>query len=97
MVIKLETLGAKNVAVATTYDNLGIVHGNLGEFEQAKEYHERALAIRLEKLDAKHVDVATMYNNLGVIHRKLNDFEQAKEYHEPVSYTHLTLPTNREV
>ena len=53
--IRLEKLGAKHVDVATTYNNLGVIHQDLGDFEQAKEYHERALAIRLEKLGAKHV------------------------------------------
>ena len=60
-----DTKGISSSLSATTYDNLGLVHGNLGEFEQAKEYHERALAIGREKLGAKHVAVATTYNNLG--------------------------------
>ena len=40
-----------------------------GEFDKAKDYHERALAIREKQLSPDHVDVARSYNNLGVVYR----------------------------
>ena len=58
-------LGAKHIDVATSYNNLGVVHQALAELEQAKDYHQRALEIRINVLDAKYIDVATSYNNLG--------------------------------
>ena len=61
---------------------MGLVHDNLGNYEQAKEYHELALNIRQEKLGPEHVDVATSYNNLGLVPDNLGNYEQAKEYHE---------------
>ena len=64
--------------VATLYNNLGLVHSDLGDLEQAKDYHERALDINLKKLGPEHVNVATAYNNLGNVHSKLGDLEQAK-------------------
>ena len=68
--------------VAICYNNLGSVHRDLGDLEQAKEYYERALTIYLKKLDPDHLDVAMCYNNLGTIHSELGDLEQAKEYYE---------------
>ena len=55
---------------------------DLGDFEQGKEFYERALIIRLKKLDPGHLDVAISYNNLVNVHSDLGDLEQAKEYYE---------------
>ena len=68
--------------MATSYNNLGLVHEQLGDFEKAKKYHELALSICQKKLGAENVQVATSYNNLGSVHQQLGDFEKAKEYHE---------------
>ena len=61
---------------------MGFLHEQLGNFEEAKEYHELSLSIRQKKLGPENVKVATSYNNLGLVHDKLGDFEKAKEYHE---------------
>ena len=82
LAIELQELGCEHASVATSYDNLGLIHKDLGYLEKAKEYHQRALTIRLKKLGAEHVDVATSYNNLGLIHWALGDLDQAKEYHQ---------------
>ena len=42
--------GPENVQVATSYNNLGVVHEKLGDFEKAKKYHELALSITQKKL-----------------------------------------------
>ena len=44
--IKINVLGAKHIDVAKSYNNLGVVHQELGELEQAKDYHQRALEIQ---------------------------------------------------
>ena len=80
LALNKKKLGSTDLAVATRYNNLGVIHRDLGDLEQAKEYLQRALTIRLEKLGADHIDVATSYNNLGSIHQDLGDLEQAKEY-----------------
>ena len=38
-----------------------------GDLKQAKEYHERALAVRQETLGPQHPDVASSYKNLASI------------------------------
>ena len=82
LALKLEKLGTTDLAVASSYNDLGLTHQDLGGHEQAKEYHQRALTIQLEKLGAEHIYVATSYNNLGEIHRQLGDLEEAKEFHQ---------------
>ena len=42
MSIDQKKLGLENVKVATSYNNLGSVNEQLGNFEKAKEYHELA-------------------------------------------------------
>ncbi|CAH3168956.1 unnamed protein product [Pocillopora meandrina] len=66
--------------IAVIYRHVGNVHEKLSDLSQAKDYHDRALAIRLKKLGPDHVDVASSYNNLGVVHEKLGDLSQAKDY-----------------
>ena len=57
------------------------MHYELGDLQQAKEFHDRAFSIRLKQLGPKHVDVAESYNNLRALHRDLGDLQQAKECH----------------
>ena len=52
---------------------------------QAKEYHERALAIRLQMLGPQHPDIATSYNNLAVVLGNQGKLKQGKEYHDLAS------------
>ncbi|XP_068752126.1 uncharacterized protein [Montipora capricornis] len=65
---------------AAVYNELGHIHHRMGDLEQAKEYHDRALAIRIEKLGSQHIDVASSYNNIATLLRDQGDLEQAKEY-----------------
>ena len=54
----------------------------LGELEQAKDYHQRALEIKINTLGEKHIDVAASYNNLGSVYTALGKLEQAQYYHQ---------------
>ena len=63
-------------------ENMGILHHELGDHQQAKECYERVLSIQLKTLGPDHVDVAGTYHNMGGLHEDLGDHEQAKEYYE---------------
>ena len=71
----LQKFGPKHTSVASSYNNLGSVHGQMGDFEKAKEYHELALSIRHKMLGPENVQVATSYNNLGYVHEQLGNFQ----------------------
>ena len=71
----------ENVQVATSYNNLGVVHEKMGDFEKAKECQELGLSITQKKPGPENVQAATSYNNLGYVHEQLGYFEKAKEYH----------------
>ena len=60
----------------------GQVHHGLGEYNQAKELHEKALIIRKKIFGEDHADVATSYNNLALVYNSLGEYNQAKELYE---------------
>ena len=45
--IWLQVLGENHPDVATSYNNIGFVYNNLGEYDKALEFHQKALKIRL--------------------------------------------------
>ena len=77
--IQMKRLGPEHVDVARSYNNLGTLHKALGDTDEAKDCHKRALEICLKQLGPEHVDVATSYNNLGTLHSDLGDTDEAKD------------------
>ncbi|CAH3181885.1 unnamed protein product [Porites lobata] len=67
---------------AKHFHEYGIVHLQLGHFCQAKEYHEKSLAIKKQIHGEHHGDIAKSYNSLGNVYRTLGQYNQAKEYYE---------------
>ena len=59
---------------------LGILHKNLGEYEEAKEYYKQALEIREKLGDSR--GVVGIYNNLGVLSRIQGNYSEAKTYYQ---------------
>ena len=60
----------------------GLVYQTLGEHNQAKELHRKALVIRKKIFGEDHADVATSYNNLASVYNSQGEYNQAKELHE---------------
>nr|XP_058960257.1 uncharacterized protein LOC131787183 [Pocillopora verrucosa] len=77
--IQMKQLGPEHVDVATSYNNLGNLHSDLGDTDEAKDCYKRALEIRLKTLGPEHVHVASSYNNLGNLHSDLGDTDEAKD------------------
>ena len=53
---------------------------SLGQYDKAKEYLEKALAIIIQIGDKK--GEASSYGNLGTVFQSLGQYDKAKEYHE---------------
>ena len=58
------------------------MYDTLGEYNHAKELHEKALAIFKEIFGEDHGDVATSYDNSALVYTRLGEYNQAKELHE---------------
>jgi len=52
-----------------------------GKYDEAVEYHTRALDIRIEKLGPRHPEVTESLNNIGSALHSKGKYDQAVEYH----------------
>ena len=59
----------------------GKVYNSLGEYNQAKEFHEKALMIRKKIFCEDHADVGESYNDLALVCSSLGEYNQAKKLH----------------
>ena len=55
------------------------MYHSLGEYNHAKELHEKALMIRKKVFDEDHADAASSYNNLATVYHSLGEYSQAKD------------------
>ena len=67
--IRKKIYGEEHADVAGSYNNLGNVYRNLGEYVQAKQCHVMALKIQQKVYGEGHMKVATSYHNLNIIYR----------------------------
>ena len=67
---------------ADVFDAHGETFSMICQYNEAKEYHEKALIIRKKIFGEEHADVATSYNNLGIVYRNLGQYNEAKEHYE---------------
>ena len=71
-----------NWKVAESYNNLGNVYRSLGNYNEAKEYHQKALIIYKNIFGHENPNVAGSYNNLGNDFQYLGQYNEGKEYHQ---------------
>jgi tetratricopeptide (TPR) repeat protein len=67
---------------ANWLNSLGILAESAGNFDEAHDHHQQALAIREQALGPNHASVAISLNNLGVIAQATGKFEDARAYHQ---------------
>ncbi|EIA10156.1 tetratricopeptide repeat protein [Flavobacterium frigoris] len=78
-IIKDEKL-ANNI-LYDAYNLLGIIYGELGQFENAIAYHNKALLISEDEIIPKvFQSKATTYNNIGVLYLTSQKYLVAKDY-----------------
>jgi tetratricopeptide (TPR) repeat protein len=63
-----------------TYNNIGAVYDNQGDYPKALEFHLKALNIREKVLGKEHPDIAMSYNNIGSVFFFQGDYPKALEY-----------------
>ena len=73
--------GTQHPAVATCYNNIGLLCKVQGQYAQAMEYYQNSLEIWKSVYGENHPDVATSYNNMGVVCYFQQDYDQAKAYY----------------
>ena len=61
---------------------MGIVYRNLGDFQQAKDSHARALNNYVKQLRPDHLEVGKMYENIGDAHNEQGHDREAKRNYD---------------
>ncbi|MBF2707420.1 tetratricopeptide repeat protein [Flavobacterium soyangense] len=70
-----------NDIVYELYNLLGLVYNELGEFDKAIEFHNKALAsINDETTPVEFQSKATSLNNMGLVYQNLNQYKKAIPY-----------------
>ncbi|MDP3443077.1 MAG: tetratricopeptide repeat protein, partial [Ignavibacteria bacterium] len=62
--------------VISIYNNLGIVHENLNEYNQAIDYYHRGISLA-SRMPNQQKNLAMLHNNLGSIYMKMGEFDEA--------------------
>ena len=71
--------GTQHPAVATCYNNIGLLYKVQGQYAQAMEYYQNSLEIWKSVYGENHPDVATTYNNIGGVHYSQGEYPQAMD------------------
>ena len=80
MEIYEKVLGKEHIDTAMSYNNIGNVSCNLGKYNEAFKYFDRALQIQEKVLGEEHIDTAMSYNNIGRIYAILGKYDKALGY-----------------
>ncbi len=80
IVLAEELYGLEHPSTATSYNNIGLVYDNQGDYGKALEYYLKALAIHEKTLGREHPSTATSYNNIGLVYGNQGDYGKALEY-----------------
>ena len=86
--------------IARSLGSISRVLIKLGQYPQAEEKLQESLEMWQRIHSEPHADTARSLFQLGDVNFLQGEYSKAQEKYEralPVSYTHLTLPTNREV
>ncbi|CAF1063376.1 unnamed protein product [Didymodactylos carnosus] len=91
----LDDTSLDQIAHASVYHNIGLVHDNQGDYEKALKSYEKSLEIKLISLPPNHPDIAATYNNMGLVHKNQGDYEEAlKTYEKSLEIKMISLQQN---
>ncbi|CAF0895902.1 unnamed protein product [Adineta steineri] len=80
---------------ASIYYQLGQIKRNQGEYQKARSYYEKTLAIRQQSLPSDHPDLGHSYNDIGSVYDNMGDYPKALSYYEKaLEIRQQSLPFN---
>ena len=71
-----------NIELARSYNDIGSRLEALGKYDEALEYHRKALEILLKANGENHLGIALSYNNIGMDLRSLEKYNEALDSHQ---------------
>ncbi len=81
LTINEKVLGSEHPDTAMSYNNIGGVYDDMGNYTKALKYYGKALAIREKVLGTAHPETATSYNNIGSVYLHIRDDAKAMKYY----------------
>lgn len=79
--ICLKRLGEKHPDTAISFNNIGEVYHERGEYDKALDYFNKATAIREKIFGKDHPDTAMLYNLTGTVYWNKGDNKRALKYY----------------
>lgn len=90
-----EETNGQNETTAASYNIIGSVYWNLGEYDKALEYYNKDLEIQKEVFGEKHNDTAGSYTGIGLVYKDLGDYDEAlKLYNKALEINKVVLGEN---
>ena len=77
-----ELYGAEHEKTANSYNNIGLVYLQQGDYGKTLEYLQKALETKEKVLGTEHSDTATSFNNIGGVYWKIGDYDMALKYYQ---------------
>ncbi len=85
------TYGEESEQVATTLNNLGILHQNLGQFDEAEPLYHQAIEIARKTIGEDHPYFARQLNNLAALYEDMGRYAEAEPlYHQAIEFGRRT-------
>lgn len=69
---------------AITYNNLGLVFGELYQFDDAFEYYNKSLKLKEELYGINSIKYVMTYNNIGLAFQKNKEYQKALDIYEDI-------------
>ena len=87
----LEKFEGDHNVIAMSFNIIGAVHLQNGNYNWAIENLQKSLSIRLRLFGEEHSQVAGSYHNIGALYRDKGDYDRALEYNEKSLLINLQL------
>jgi tetratricopeptide (TPR) repeat protein len=91
----IKTLSENHPNIITLSDNNGRLNNCLGEFDNAINYHNKALEIVLNMFGDSHPEIGMSYYKIYLISDSKGEYDEAQEYYEKVFYKPYFIRINK--
>ncbi len=79
--LRINFLLGDSIAVANTYNNLGIINDELGNFDTSLQYYFKAL--KIYEYQTKDPDLVPMVlSNIGIVYKKQGEYKKVLDYYQ---------------
>ena len=78
--IREQVLGKDHPDTVTTYNNIGVIYYDMGDYASALEWYQKARKVFESVLGKDHPSTATTYNNIAFVYDSQGDYARALEW-----------------